>query len=248
MHFSRRQGKAVEAQEALDPPEKRDAPYHLKLFEHRNTRRNVMRQEVDETGEVSRLELWRRASQQGDLQAWAAFQQGLEETVLAGFHAHPSSFAASRVQSESHFVARAFEQVWHMVVQGQVACQALSDVLVYLRASLCGAILEGLRVAGCPGVASSLPDREEPSESGVVWGTLQAALSNERERRLAYLLYHCGLSPAEIVCCYPQEWSDVREVVRLRRRILARLVQSPLLVSPGEIGEIQPAPAPPGAR
>jgi hypothetical protein len=207
-----------------------------------------MRQEVDETREVSRLELWRRASQQGDQQAWAAFQQRLEETVLAWFYAHPSSEAASRVLSESYFVARAFEQVWQLVVQGQMACQALSEALVYLRASLCGAILEGLRVARREGSASSLPDRQEPSESGVVWGTLQAALSNERERRLAYLLYHCGLSPAEMVCCSPQEWSDVREVARLRRNILARLMQSPLLVSPGEIGEIQPAPAPTGAR
>ncbi len=196
-----------------------------------------MRQQVDETREVSRLELWRRASQQGDLAAWAAFQQSLEETVLAWFHAHPSREAASRVQSESHFVARAFEQLWHLVFQGQVACQGLSEALVYLRASLNGAILEGLRVARREGSASSLPDREEPSESSVVWGKLQAALSNERERRLAYLLYHCGLSPAEMVCCYPQEWSEVREVARLRRSILARLIQSPLLVSPGQKGE-----------
>jgi hypothetical protein len=223
-------------------------PITVKLFAHGNTRRSVMRQEVDETGEVFRLELWRRASQQGDLEAWAAFQQSLEETVLVWFHAHPSREVASHVQSESHFVARAFEQVWHLVVQGQVACQTLSEALVYLRASLCGAILEGLRVARCPGATSSLLDREEPSESGVVWSKLQAALSNERERRLAYLLYHCGLSPAEIVCCSPQEWSDVREVARLRCSILARLMQSPLLVSPGQQGESQPAPAPCGAR
>jgi hypothetical protein len=203
-----------------------------------------MRQEVDETGEVSRLDLWRRASQQGDQQAWAAFQQSLEETVLAWFHAHPSSEAASRVQSESHFVTRAIEKVWHLVVQELVACETLSEALVYLRASLCGAILEEQRVARREGPASSLPDWQEPSESGVVWGQLQAALSNERERRLAYLLYHCGLSPAEIVGCSPQEWSDVGEVARLRRRILARLMQSPLAVSPAQRGESQPAPAP----
>jgi hypothetical protein len=207
-----------------------------------------MRQEVDETRETSRLELWRRASREGDQEAWAAFQQSLEETVLAWFHAHPSREAASRVRSESYLVARAFEQMWHLVVQGQAAYQALSEVLVYLRASLNAAILEGLRVARREGSASSLPDREEPSESGVVWGVLQAALSNERERRLAYLLYHRGLSPAEIVCCSPQEWSDVREVARLRRRILARLIQSPVLVSPGQQGEIQLAPDPPSAR
>jgi integrase len=191
-----------------------------------------MRQEVDETREVARLELWRRASRKGDLEAWAAFQQDLEGTVLAWFHAHPSSEAASRVQSESHFVARAFEQVWHLVVQRQVACQELSEALVYLRASLNGAILEELRVARREGSASSLPDRQEPSESGAVWGKLQAALSNERERRLAYLLYHCGLRPAEIARLDPQEWSDVQQVMRLRAFILRRLLaELPLIAA-----------------
>ena len=36
--------------------------------------------------------------------------------MLIWFHAHPGCEAASRVQSESHFVARAFEQLWHLVV------------------------------------------------------------------------------------------------------------------------------------
>ena len=75
-----------------------------------------MRQDISETREVSRLELWLRASRQGDLEAWAAFQQSLEETLLIWFHAHPGYEAASGVQSESHCVARAFEQLWHLVV------------------------------------------------------------------------------------------------------------------------------------
>lgn len=75
-----------------------------------------MRQDISETREVSRLELLRRASLNGDLEAGAAFQQSLEETLLIWFHAHPGCEAASRVQSESHFVARAFEQLWHLVV------------------------------------------------------------------------------------------------------------------------------------
>lgn len=208
-----------------------------------------MRQDVGGTREASRLELWRRASRQGDLQAWAAFQQSLEETVLTWFHAHPGCEAASRVQSDRHFVAQAFEQLWHIVVQGQVACETLSEVVVYLRASLNGAILETLRVCSRPGAVSSpWPDGEECPERSVVWGRLQARLSNERERRLAYLLYHCGLEPAEIVRACPQEWSDVREVARLRRSILMQLMQSPVLVSPGQEGEIQPAPAPTGAE
>lgn len=208
-----------------------------------------MGQDVGETGEASRLELWCRASLYGDLEAWAAFQQSLEETVLTWFHAHPSCEAASRVQSESHFVARAFEQLWHLVVQGQVACETLSEALVYLRASLNGVILETLRASRRPGTASSpgLDGGEHP-ESSMVWDSLQAVLPNRRERRLAYLLYHCGLEPAEIVRACPQEWSDVREVARLRRTILVRLIQNPVLVSPGQERKIQPAPAPIGAE
>ncbi len=185
-----------------------------------------MRQDVDETHEVSSLELMHRAKTHGDLQAWATFQQSLEETVLTWFNAHPGSEAASRVQSERHFVALAFEQLWQAVLQGQVTCETLSAVLVYLRASLNGAILETLRVSSQPEALSQRilgeRDLEGHLESHEVWDRFAARLVSERERRLAYLLYHCGLQPAEIVRGSPQEWSDVHEVVRLRRIILER--------------------------
>ena len=185
-----------------------------------------MRQDVGETLAVSRLELWRRAKTHSDLQAWAAFQQGLEETVLTWLHEHPGSQAACRLQSERHFVALAFERLRQAVVQRQVACETLSEVLLYLRASLNGAILEMLRTSRRPGAVSSpWPYVEDCPDRSEVWDQLQAKLSNPREQRLAYLLYHCGLEPAEIVRGSSQEWSDVHEVVRLRRSILARLMR-----------------------
>jgi hypothetical protein len=177
-----------------------------------------MEQEVDKTLEVSRLELLHRACTHGDLQACAAFQQSLEEIVLSWLHDHPGCEAACSLQSERHFVALAFERLRQAAVQGQVAVETLSGVLVYLRASLNGAILETLRV-------SSRPDGEDRFDRSELWERLQARLSNRREQRLAYLLYHCGLEPTEIVCCCPQEWSDVHEVVRLRRSVLDRLMK-----------------------
>lgn len=188
-----------------------------------------MRQDVSETRAVSLLELLRRASTQSDLKAWAAFQQGLEETVLAWLHAHPGREAACRVQSERHFVALAFEQLWQAVVQRQVACQTLTNALLYLRASLCGAILETQR-ASSRRQEVSLPLPEEPSAedqttSREVWEIVQTMLPNEREQRLAYLLFHCGLGPQEIVRNCPQEWSDVREVARLRHTILKQVTK-----------------------
>ena len=188
-----------------------------------------MRQDVGETPEVAQLEQLRLVSTYGDLEAWAAFQQSMEETVLNWLHAHPGREAACHVQSERHFVAQAFEQVQQAVVQRQVACETLSEVSVYLRASLSGIILETLRAFSRPRVASEyvsekqdLPGKPQSLE---VWSWVQAAFPNERERRLAYLLYHCGLEPAEIVRYYPQEWSDAREVTRLRCSILKHLTK-----------------------
>jgi hypothetical protein len=192
-----------------------------------------MRQDVGERPRVSRLELLRRASTHGDLETWAAFQQGLEETFLTWFHDHPGREAACRMHSERHFVALAFERLREAAVQGQINCEKLSEVLVFLRASLNGAILETLRVSKRPeAVSNPWPDEEDCPDKSAVWDRLQALLSNERERRLAYLLYHCGLDPAAIVRDSPQEWSDVHEVARLRGIILARLIQRPSCKAP----------------
>ncbi len=185
-----------------------------------------MREKVSESLKVSRLELLHRASAYGDLQTWAAFQQSLAEAVLTWFHKHPGSEAACRVQSERHFIALAFERLRQAAAEEQLACETLSGVLVFLRASLNGAILETLRVSERPGAVSSIcSDGEDRSDRSELWDRLQARLSNQREQRLAYLLYQCGLEPAEIVRCCPQEWSDVHEVVRLRHSIFLQLMK-----------------------
>lgn len=188
-----------------------------------------MKQDAGKTLEFSRLELLRRASTRCDLEAWAAFQHGLEKTVLSWFHEHTACEMASRMHSESYFVALAFERLQQAAVQGQVVCETLSGVLVYLRACLNGAILETLRDSSRPGAAlNPWLDAEDSRDRSAVWDKLQTLLSNERERRLAYLLYHCGLKPAEIVRGFPQEWSDVREVARLRCIIFERLMKEPM--------------------
>jgi hypothetical protein len=56
------------------------------------------------------------------------------------------------------------------------------------------------------------------------WEMLKMLLSNPREVRLAYLLFHCGLGPKQIVHVCPQEFDDVHEVCCLRRIILERLL------------------------
>src|SRR5689334_20703923 len=58
--------------------------------------------------------------------------------------------------------------------------------------------------------------REERAEAQALWESIQAALASEHEQRLAYLLYNCALTPVEILHIFPQEFSDMREISRVR--------------------------------
>jgi hypothetical protein len=191
-----------------------------------------VRSDGDESFEMSSLELLRRAIAHGDQEAWAVFQQCLEETVLTWLHEHPNREVVCRGLGEKHLVAQAFERFRQAAVRTQMAFETLARVLVYLRASLQGAILDTLRTRSRPGAVSRLvPDQvgepgvEVPIDSNEFWEALQTPLPSAREQRLVYLLYHCGLRPKEILHCCPQEWSDVQEIYRLRRNIVERLLR-----------------------
>ena len=67
---------------------------------------------------------------------------------------------------------------------------------------------------------------EDNTENGEVWESLHMLLTNHREQRLAYLLFHCGLKPREIIRFCPQEWSDIQEIYRLRSNIMERLLRN----------------------
>ncbi len=62
------------------------------------------------------------------------------------------------------------------------------------------------------------------NESGEVWEMLRKVLPGRREQRLAYLLFHCGLKPREIVHYCPVEFGDVQDIYTLRCSMMARLL------------------------
>jgi hypothetical protein len=182
--------------------------------------------------ETYAVELFRRATVQGNQEAWAWVHCCFGEVVRGWLRRHPSREAACRLESEEHYVAQAFERFWQATVSNQrLEFSRLAAALQYLRACLHGAILDRLRASARAGEVG-LP---EPGESGKpqvgdsagsseAWGVLKTILPNVREQRLAYLLFHCGLKPREIIHFYPQEFSDVSEIYRLRRTMLEQLL------------------------
>jgi len=102
--------------------------------------------------------------------------------------------------------------------------------LSYLRAILNGLITDTLRShlrsrevpLPEPGLSDE-PAAEDPLDSQSLWESIQPLLLNERERRIFYLLYCCGLKPREIVTRCSQEFADVKEIYRLISNIIERL-------------------------
>jgi hypothetical protein len=180
------------------------------------------------------LELLRRATIQDNQEAWAWVQHCFGENVRSWLRHHPKREVAYRLESEENYVAQAFERFWQATALNQrVEFSTLAAALQYLRTSLNGAILDTLRAYARPREVS-LPEPGEPGEPLVednidiseIWDVLHVILSNPREQRLAYLLFHCGLKPREIVRFCPQEWCDVQEIYRLRCTIMVRLLRN----------------------
>ena len=184
--------------------------------------------------DVYGLELLRRAIVQGDQEAWAWIQHCFSGLVHGWLRRHPKREVACRLESEENYVDQAFERFWQATTLTQrVTFHSLAAALQYLRASLNGAILDTLRAYARPGEVP-LPEPGEPGEpsmedvtdSSELWEVLQTMLPNQREQRLAYLLFHCGLKSREIVRFRPQEFSDIQEIYRMRRSIMERLLRN----------------------
>ncbi len=180
------------------------------------------------------LELFHRARVQHDDDALKALRHCFSEFVRDWIRRHPQKEVVCRFESEAYYAARAFERFWQTVIQRQeLEFGTLPAALAYLQASLHGVILDTLRTYSQSSNVAFLqtddagePVVENDEHGGRLWESIQRMLPNEREQRVAYLLFHCGLQPAEIVRGNPQEFSDVQEVARLRRNIIARLVRS----------------------
>jgi uncharacterized protein Usg len=177
------------------------------------------------------LELFRRAMHPQADQAWTLFQQCLGETVRFWLRAHPGTTQALLYDSEENYIALTFSRFWQAVREHPPEFPSLKAVLSYLHATLNGVIIDVLRTYGRR-QQLTLPENEVSQESSPhpeaiddehTWESIRRLLPHERERRLAYLLYYCGLKPREIVARCSGEFSDVKEIYRLNHNLIDRL-------------------------
>lgn len=182
------------------------------------------------------LEIFYRAINQQNEEAWSLLVQSFRRMVAGWLRAHPRRESALRYDSEDNYVDFAFTRFWQATVRNQeLQFTTLAAALSYLKASLHGAILDTLRAHGRPvlplpepgsGYFIEEPSTEDEHDSRELWEAIESLLPGEREKRVAYLIIHCGLKPREVVRYCPDEFSEVREVYRLYRNIIERLMRN----------------------
>jgi hypothetical protein len=180
------------------------------------------------------VELLLRATVQGEQEARVWIQQCFSELVLSWLHSHPRRGAACELDSEENYVARTFERFWQATALTQhIEFNSLAEALRYLQACLNGAVIDTLRDYS---PSKEIP-LQEPDGSGELqskdnfdgndaWDNLKKVIPDANEQRLAYLLFHCGLKPRQILCICPREFSDLQEIYRLRSNLMNRLVRN----------------------
>ena len=66
------------------------------------------------------------------------------------------------------------------------------------------------------------PLAEERDDSHDLWEVIQSLIPDERELRVAYLIFHCGLKPSEIVHFCSEEFCGVKEIAQWQKRLDSR--------------------------
>ncbi len=163
------------------------------------------------------LEMFYRALSQEDHQAQVQFQLQFGETVRRWVRLHFQREMASQYKQEEYYVAQTFACFWQITSRyKETEFSTLATVLQCLHASLNSIIIDARRAS----ISSSVPMATMLNDGAEVWKIVQSLLADMRQQRIAYLLFHCGLKPREIVHSYPEEFSDVLEISHIRYKIM----------------------------
>ena len=178
------------------------------------------------------LDLLHRALVEHSDEAWSQLQDCFSEFMRKWIRSHPSRDVALLRDSEENYIAQTFSRFWYAVHTQQLEFTTVYAALCYLRATLNGLLTDTLRrhlrlrtrevPLSEPGCYQE-PSVEDSMDAQSTWKSIESLLGDEREKRLAYLLYYCGLKPRDIVVRCSQEFDDVKEIYRLNHNIIERL-------------------------
>lgn len=179
------------------------------------------------------LEIFRRAVALRDGAAWAVLQRQFNDNVRLWLGRHPHRESALRYEAEQSYIDDAFARFWRALSDQKLTFSTLAAALNYLHLCLNCAIMDTLRAYSRP-KEEPIPDYGFPDEpsfedtyhEGDLWEIIKGILPGERERRVAYLHFHCNLKPREIIRYCPNEFTNEDEIYRLKRNIMERILRN----------------------
>lgn len=180
------------------------------------------------------LEIFHRAINRQDERAMELLMLSFRYMVAGWLRSHPRRESALRHYGEMDYVAFTFERFWLATHTQMLVFDTLAAALKYLKLSLNGAVLDTLRAHEKqmlqlpePGVGfPEEPAAQEQDTGRELWEVIQSFLPTEREKSVAYLIFHCNLKPREIMQRCPGMFSNVGEIYHLRRNIEERLMRN----------------------
>jgi hypothetical protein len=185
-------------------------------------------QRGDKTEDASGLQLLSLARLHNDEQTWNAIERCFSPVVRSWIRRHPRYEDACRVKSERRYVILMLAKFRHGVAEQGMSFPSLTAALRYLLVCVNSVLLDTLRSAVWLEkikqhellISNNTTDRQADA------ALLPQLLSDEREQRLAYLLFHCGLSPQEIAEKCSSEFSNLQEIYQLRSSLMKHLENS----------------------
>jgi hypothetical protein len=169
------------------------------------------------------LQLLSLATLHNDKQLWSALERCFTPAVRAWLRRHPRYEDACRVKAERRYVVLVLAKFRHEVVAQAMTFSTLSAGLRYLLVCINSVLLDTLRsVAWLEKIKQhELLTSNVATDDALDPQLLQQVLAtNEREQRLAYLLFSCGLKPHQILELCPSEFTDIQEVYHLFSSLL----------------------------
>ena len=180
------------------------------------------------------LELFQRVLRYHDERAKEQWQYLLSVTMLDWMSRHPYKEKAYGYQPATYYVEKAFERFWRISIPDHnIESSTITSILQHLQVCLNAVIIDRLRVHALlkrVSLTEATDYREvTPGAFGIgskVRKNIQYILAQTHDQRLAYLLFHCGLKPEEVVKTYPQEFGDIQHVTHLRHKLIEQMLYS----------------------
>lgn len=180
------------------------------------------------------LTMFNRAIEYNDPMGWQFLHDRFRKVMRSWLGQYFAQDRRYLLESEENCIDLAFERFWYATsYKRHIHFETLAAALDYLRASLSSVVVDIIRAhkrndllsIQCSDKSKRLT-AESDEEAYELWEEIKKVLPDEREQRAAALLFNCNLKPRQIVQLCSQEFSDVQELYRVRRKVFERFTNN----------------------